>query len=250
MLATDITVQMVEDWAQAWAADLMERGKSKHLVNHALRLLQATWNKPWGSARRPPELPLNPFAQVDRFSVEKVAKYLPTDSQVAAILMAAHPEERLILELMAGTGARPMEGVALSWEDVRAEAEPFSVLLWTRKKKGGHRTSRRVPMTLELATRFRSWRKRHPESVFVFQRTDGEGPQHRTYWWLRQLQERLCLAAEVPYFPPHSWRHLYASRLARAGESLPNIQALLGHENATTTNRYLHEIVGLPLQSG
>lgn len=41
-------------------------------------------------------------------------------------------------------------------------------------------------------------------------------------------------------FHPHLLRHSFAMRLQRNGASLFEIQAMLGHSNATTTERYLH----------
>ena len=249
MPVTDITVEMVEAWAESWATDLLDRGCSRKQINSALTMLEATWNRPWGLKRKEREFPNNPFALVERYSIEKKAKYLPTDAQAAKVLMATPPKGRLALELMIGSGARPSEAVVLQWVDVQVGREPFSVVLYTLKKRGGSLTPRRIPITLELAGRLRSWRKQNPETHYVFQQTKAgkdEGPLPNTYSWARRIQEKACDAAGVTRFTLHSWRHLYASRLARAGKSLPTIQALLGHENATTTNKYLHEILGLP----
>ncbi len=249
LAVTAVTVEMVEDWAEEWAADLLERGLSRKQVNSALTMLEATWNKPWGLKRKERDFPRNPFALVERYSLEKKAKFLPTDAQAAKVLMAAPPKGRLALEIMIGTGARPSEAVQLQWADIQAEQEPCSLVLYTRKKSGGSLTPRRVPISPDLAGRLRSWRKQNPETHYVFQRDSGDGegqPLPNTYSWLRRIQERACDSSGISRFSLHSWRHLFASRLAREGKSLPTIQNLLGHESATTTDKYLHEILGLP----
>jgi integrase len=46
------------------------------------------------------------------------------------------------------TMARVGEIKQLKWDDV--DFEQRAVTLWTRKKRGGHRTPRRVPMTQEV----------------------------------------------------------------------------------------------------
>ena len=247
--ATSITVDMVEDMAAGWVEDLKNRGSGPKLVNDALKLLQATWNRPWSSRRKKREFTDNPFAQAERFAQETRAKYLPTDAQVARLRIVARPEWRLLIEVLLGTGARPDEVIKIQWVDVQVDQEPFSVVLYTQKKRGGHRKGRRVPITGDLAARFRSWRRQNPESHFTFQRTDTETPQPRTYWWMIGIQKKICPAAGVKYFPPHSYRHWWASRLYRDGVDRARIQALLGHENASTTDRYLHEILGLPLET-
>lgn len=47
-------------------------------------------------------------------------------------------------------------------------------------------------------------------------------------------------AAGVPYGTPHDMRHTAASWLVQAGVDLYRVQALLGHEKPTTTQRYAH----------
>jgi integrase len=52
----------------------------------------------------------------------------------------------------------------------------------------------------------------------------------------------LCKNAKVRYFRLHALRHLGASILDRENVNLGAIQRLLGHENRTTTEIYLHSI--------
>ena len=55
---------------------------------------------------------------------------------------------------------------------------------------------------------------------------------------LRRIRER---AGRPPTMRPlHAWRHVYASRLASAGESLHVVQKLLRHSDGRMTARYSH----------
>ena len=52
----------------------------------------------------------------------------------------------------------------------------------------------------------------------------------------------LCEKAGVRYFRFHPLRHLGASILDHANDNIGSIQRILGHENRTTTEIYLHSI--------
>lgn len=53
----------------------------------------------------------------------------------------------------------------------------------------------------------------------------------------------LCKAAGVRYFRFHALRHSGASLIASDGRaSIRSIQKILGHENLSTTEKYLHSL--------
>jgi integrase len=52
----------------------------------------------------------------------------------------------------------------------------------------------------------------------------------------------LCRKVGVRYFRFHALRHFGASVLDRANVPIGSIQRILGHENRTTTEIYLHSI--------
>ena len=54
--------------------------------------------------------------------------------------------------------------------------------------------------------------------------------------------KRLCKEANVKYFRFHAFRHLGASQLDNENANIGSIQRILGHENRTTTEIYLHSI--------
>jgi len=133
----------------------------------------------------------------------------------------------------------------LKWEDLNFQER--SIVLYTRKKRGGHLSPRKIPMTnrlYDLLTRLYAKRDRTKPWVFWHrywswkEGTWVEGP----YQVRSKLMKNLCEKAGVKYFRYHSLRHFGASVLDHANVNIGSIQRLLGHENRTTTEIYLHSI--------
>ena len=58
----------------------------------------------------------------------------------------------------------------------------------------------------------------------------------------KKIMRSLCSKAGVKYFRFHALRHFGASVLERANVPIGSIQRILGHENRSTTEIYLHSI--------
>lgn len=143
------------------------------------------------------------------------------------------------------TAARMSEINGLTWDDV--DFDRSVVTLWTRKRKGGNREPREVPMAQKLhAILFHRFEFRDPEMPWVFwhtywSRNSGQwvkGP----YGERKKLMSTLCDKAGVKYFRYHALRHLTASILDDLGIPIGVIQRILGHKNRRTTEIYLHSI--------
>ena len=119
--------------------------------------------------------------------------------------------------------------------------------LYTRKKRGGHLTPRKVPLTGRL---YQMLLKRHQTrdhaKPWVFwrrywSRKAGnfvDGP----YQDRKDIMRILCQKAGVKYFRFHALRHFGASLLNSISVPIGDIQRILGHENRTTPEIYLHSI--------
>jgi len=125
------------------------------------------------------------------------------------------------------TGLRRSELFKLTWDDV-----DFSRSMVTLQQPKGGKT-----MTLPISSQALEVLKgQEPASPYVFpgkngeQRTDFKGP------W-----RRIRKAAGLPdNFRFHGLRHHFASTLVSNGVDLCVVQALLGHKDSRTTQRYSH----------
>jgi len=221
---------------------LFKRRKvSAWTANHDLRYLKALFNygveKKWISS--------NPAKGIAFFPVEKRVKYIPSLEDVLKVLLAADPDAQDYLCTIKETLGRMGEVNRLTWLDV--DFKERCVVLSTRKKKGGHLTPRKVPMTDRLyqilSHRYKHRDKRKP---WVFWHRYWSRKQNRwvegPYQDRKGLMEGLCERAGVKYFRYHALRHLGASILDSANVNIGSIQRILGHENRTTTEIYLHSI--------
>jgi len=233
--ADDITLEMVEAFL------LARKKKSALAANKDLRYLKAAFN--WGIKRG--YCSRNPVKGLPFFPVDKRLKKVPSVADMERLLSVAEGEDYDYILTLRDTLGRVGEINQLRWDDVFF-ADGYLVL-YTRKKKGGSLTPRKVFLTarLRLCLEFRFIKRQRADKwVFTnryFSRKSGRwevGP----YQDRKGLMRKLCRAAGLDYFRYHAIRHSGASALERAGVPITAIQAILGHENRLTTEIYLHSV--------
>jgi site-specific recombinase XerD len=182
----------------------------------------------------------DPLADAPRVRVPRsVPRALPAD-QVAAIL-AACPDARarLIVDLMLWCGLRRGEVPALRVDDVSFSAATLRV-----RGKGGH--ERLLPLPGPVAASVEAYLAERPAP-------DPRAPLIRSYQhpasgisavrvWM--IVSDVMTAAGVHLTAgdgrsPHALRHTAATDTLRAGATLADVQALLGHSSIATTAIYL-----------
>jgi integrase len=230
-----ITPEMVERF-------IMGRRKvSEYTANKELRYIRATFN----FAIKKKLFTSNPTEGIAFFPEDDKIKYVPSPGDIAKVISAAEPEVQDYLVAIHDTMARVNEINHLTWADVNFEDR--YVVLFTRKKRGGRRALRRIPMTQRLFDVLsRRLQTRDEGKPWVFwhtyiDRRTGEkisGP----YKDRRKIMETLCRKAGVRYFRFHPLRHAGASALDRGRVPIGTIQKILGHEDRKTTEIYLHSL--------
>jgi integrase len=235
MLCGEISKAMVEQF-------ILRRAKvSHHVANKEIRCLKATFN--YGIKR---DLILNnPVKGMTFLPVEKKVKRMPTPVEIDRVIAVAKKGDQDYLMVIRDTMARVSEVNRLIWDDIDFENQ--TITLYTRKKKDGSLTPRLIHMTKRLygilSLRFA---ERDPGKPWVFWHRYWsrkankmvEGP----YQDRKLIMSTLCQKAGVPYFRFHPLRHSGASVMDNNNVPIGAIQRILGHENRTTTEIYLHSI--------
>ena len=244
----------VKEWKQSSCDEVTTESVQKYLIrrqeetssytaNKELRYLRALFNFALHPSRN--LVDRNPTTGIDFFPVDKTIKYVPPKEDVLRVILAADSGVQDYLWTIALTIGRMSEINRLTWADVNFDSR--FVILYTRKKRGGHLTPRKVPMPDKLhkvlSRRFEE-RDKHKPWVFWHRYWSRKGNE-----WVegpfkdrKKIMKALCQKAGVKYFRFHALRHFGASLLDSANVPIGSIQRILGHENRTTTEIYLHSI--------
>lgn len=159
-----------------------------------------------------------------------------------------HPRHRLLFELLAATGMRRSELIALEGRHLALDGDrPYVKVRQRARRQRGNGISvgalksryarRDVPIPLELADRLRALGT--AEDEFVFRSSVG------TIVDPDNLAERVlspaCAEAGAEWAAFHTFRHTVASRLFAEGRNPAQVQRWLGHHSpAFTLSTYVH----------
>ncbi|WP_145980998.1 tyrosine-type recombinase/integrase, partial [Desulfamplus magnetovallimortis] len=90
----------------------------------------------------------NPTVGMEFFPVDKNEKYVPSKEDVLKVINEADFSTQDYLWTIVYTMGRMSEINRLKWDDVNLKEK--YLVLYTRKKKGGHLTPRRIPLNQKL----------------------------------------------------------------------------------------------------
>jgi integrase len=260
---------------QSWVARMQKQGKGTPLIHKAYGLFRSAIRAAVREdiiGRDPCEdvdLPVMP-KKIPKFytvaEVQQIVVELDAGAERGSTKTRVHkPLHGTIATIMAWTGLRWEEAVALEVQHVnvlRRELEVAQVVTSARRLKGyskdtpSHRVVPVPPHVLDRLAPF--WQEANEAAPYVQAEPNRPKTEHRllfrtiegrplspTAWgnaWRGahgRLQARLGRKAP-PQFPPHTLRHTAASWLVQAGVDLYEVQRILGHGNADTTQAYAH----------
>ncbi len=225
--------QITTEDVQRLKAEL--RGRAPKTVNNVLTVLSVALKTAvaWGVINRVP-------CTIELVKTTARAATFLDFAAYERLMIAARADGALataVVLLGGDAGLRCGEMMALGWEDVNLAQRQLAV---TRSEWKGHMTApkggrvRYIPLTVRLTDALRDTRHLRSERVLV----DSEG-RALTQKVVQGIVRRVARKAGVQS-GVHTLRHTFCSHLAMRGAPARAIQELAGHQDLTTTQRYMH----------
>lgn len=156
-----------------------------------------------------------------------------TSEQIHRVLDVCDPLQWLLISITANCGLRLTELAELRLNSLYGRR--ISYIGKGNKRREGY-------ITDEILERLTKYIEDNNITDYLWIR-----PKKRTRFTKQNLRYRMYTAfhkAGFDDFYPHALRHSFGTNLQRRGASLFEIQQMMGHANATTTERYLHGFDG------
>ena len=245
---------------QQWETQLLHDGNSPKAVG----LMHTVLSGAYRHALRMELVARNPVSAVSPPSVQKTETLTPAEADVHAILRLAEDTGNKYaagIRLLAYTGLRLGEALALTWDNVNLDEGHLSVKQSLSRRKAGMVVSspktatgnRTVDLDEGTVRMLREHRRQQDarraelgeywtERGAVFPHDSGDWlDPARITWNISKLAERVG----CPGITSHSLRHFHATVLLQAGVNAVVVSKRLGHANVSITlNMYGHVLPG------
>lgn len=187
----------------------------------------------------------NPALLLEHPSLGSHLPEVLTVEEVDAMIAAIDPQareavrDRALIEVMYGCGLRVSEAINLRIDRLYLSDGYLMV-------EGKGRKQRVVPMGEITIDAVNDWlaqralcdvKPGEENALFVSPRTGRRITRVRVFRLIKTLAQRADITREIS---PHTLRHSFASHLLDGGANLRAIQEMLGHEDISTTQIYLH----------
>lgn len=146
-----------------------------------------------------------------------------------------------IIQLLALTGARKREVLDLRWQDLELEKRRWKL----EKNKSGQTqykplSDAAIQLLVQLYAQAQNNKAALGESVQPGDWVFANPKTGKPFVTIFKAWNTARLKAGLGDVRVHDLRHNFASQLVNAGRSLYEVQKLLGHADASTTQRYAH----------
>lgn len=201
----------------------------------------------------------NKSSDIQYFTREQLDRFLDHTKPVKNAKYNMSIQYLALFTLLARTGLRIGEALALTWDDVDLDNNTLTVnktlvyplnsepYISTPKSKTSGRTIKIDDSTAtlmrkhrinrkEVVLRYESYKASNDNLVFFQQ--DGRWLRTNV---VREYFKEVCKRANLPVLSPHALRHTHAVHLLEAGANIKYVSERLGHASVkVTADTYLH----------
>ncbi|MNO32250.1 Tyrosine recombinase XerC [compost metagenome] len=195
--------------------------------------------------------------RIKYFTIKELDKFLTACVPVKNAKYQHSRHYSALFTLLARTGLRIGEALALTWDDIDLDNGTVSVTktliyplnsdprVTTPKTKSSVRTIKLDQKTIQAIKEYRLNQRevvmmygyKRPTQKLVFHQQDGR--------WLRinvvrDYMKEVCKRVGLQELSPHALRHTHAVHLLEAGATIRYVADRLGHASIKTTEKYLH----------
>jgi integrase/recombinase XerC len=231
--------QMIRSWIVSMAEEKMENRS----INRKIATLRSYYN----FLLRHKIIATDPMLKVKALKTDKnLPKYVeekPMQNMLDNVEFSADFEgqrDKLVLELLYGTGMRLSELIGLKISDLNLYNNTLTVL----GKRNKHRI---IPINTALVIAIKEYIKTRED---ITQDTDNQyliitdnGTQAYPMFVQRLVKKYLSLVTSLEQRSPHVLRHTFATHLLNRGADLNAIKDLLGHSSLAATQVYTHNSI-------
>lgn len=216
----EVKKSQIEDLLLKTSQKQKSLGKDNYAVNGMLNVYKALFN--YIICKHDLDIK-NPCDRIEKFSINKKLKYIPSDIDINAVKATCDTEQKTLIDFVIDTGCRISEAMRVTGKDILDE----SVILYTRKSRNSNLVPRKLPKPLGI--------------INISIQTD-ERLFKRWIECPRFLEDKVRELGQRNW-SWHNLRHRKAS-IWHNKEKRPiyEVMLLLGHSNLKTTQGYLQLI--------
>lgn len=168
---------------------------------------------------------------VEEKPMEMLLKEIPFDPDFAGM------RDKVVIELLYGTGIRLAELITLELNDV--DLFDGKIKVFGKRKK-----ERIVPITQHLQQVLQAYlNERKTIAIANTLIVTDKGEQTYPMFIQRIIKKYLTMVTSLKQRSPHVLRHTYATHLLNNGAELMAVKELLGHTSLSATQLYVHNTV-------
>jgi integrase len=213
------------------------KGLSVNLAPSTVKVIYSTLRSMFKSAVDDRVIPASPCVRVKMPALGNKTLVIPAVETVLAIGQQLPSSSRAVVYVAAGLGLRPGEVFGLMVSDVdflrrsvrvERQLDDYGKLV-PLKTDSSYRT---IPLPDVVAVALSEHLAERGREGLVFAGTDGRPVKRNTF---SKTWRRAAESAGAEGLRLHDLRHVYASALIHAGESVKTVQRRLGHSSAAMT---------------